>query len=247
MIKTEDLGDAVRQTNPTGGTSGYRAWDAFGNRTIAQYSPVGPFGYAGGHGYQEDGDSGLKLLGHRYYDPTTGRFLTRDPIKDGRNWYAYVDNNPLKNVDPEGLEDHKNDRPGKFYNYTDHYHRLVFDYNSGDGTGSHQYYTDVPPMSETVGIDADWVEDKPGHWEHILGGTEGWFMHNEGAWGIPEEEVFDQEYPMSLVPNWLRGPWHGAGQWPPGYQPPRHWTGKPVTRPVPADNPVRRRRGDRRS
>jgi hypothetical protein len=29
------------------------------------------------------------LLGHRYYDPTLGRFLSRDPIKDGRNWYVY--------------------------------------------------------------------------------------------------------------------------------------------------------------
>ena len=43
----------------------------------------------GNFGYQQDADSGLKLLGHRYYDPSTGRFLTRDPIKDGRNWYAY--------------------------------------------------------------------------------------------------------------------------------------------------------------
>ena len=49
---------------------------------------TGPFGYAGNFGYQQDA-SGLKLLGHRYYDPSTGRFLTRDPIKDGRNWYAY--------------------------------------------------------------------------------------------------------------------------------------------------------------
>ena len=32
-------------------------------------TPEGPFGFAGSHGYQEDGDTGLKLLGHRYYDP----------------------------------------------------------------------------------------------------------------------------------------------------------------------------------
>ena len=44
------------------------------------------------------------LLGHRYYDPNAGRFLTRDPEKDGRNWYVYCDNNPLKNIDPSGFE-----------------------------------------------------------------------------------------------------------------------------------------------
>ena len=65
-------------------------------------APKGPFGFAGSHGYQEDGDTGLKLLGHRYYDPSTGRFLTRDPIKDGRNWVAYCGNNPLRSVDPNG-------------------------------------------------------------------------------------------------------------------------------------------------
>lgn len=63
-----------------------------------------PFGFAGGVGYQTDAESGLQLLGHRYYDPSLGRFLTRDPIKSGRNWYAYCDNNPLKWVDPEGLQ-----------------------------------------------------------------------------------------------------------------------------------------------
>jgi RHS repeat-associated protein len=62
----------------------------------------GPFGYAGSHGYQEDG-SGYKLLGHRLYDPQVGRFLTRDPIQDGRNWYAYCENNPVTGYDAEGL------------------------------------------------------------------------------------------------------------------------------------------------
>jgi RHS repeat-associated protein len=78
-------------------------YDAFGVQTARTGSTVRPFGYAGRHGYQEDGDTGLKLLGHRYYDPTIGRFLTRDPIQDGRNWYAYCDNNPLNSVDPTGL------------------------------------------------------------------------------------------------------------------------------------------------
>ncbi|MDX2066114.1 MAG: RHS repeat-associated core domain-containing protein [Fimbriimonadaceae bacterium] len=63
---------------------------------------TGPFGFAGNWGYQEDGDSGLQLLRHRYYGPSTGRFLTGDPIKDGRNWYTYCENNPLTCVDPEG-------------------------------------------------------------------------------------------------------------------------------------------------
>lgn len=61
-------------------------------------------GFAGRWGYQEDA-SGYKLLGHRYYDSSTGRFLTRDPAKDGRNWYSYCRNNPLAKIDPDGLSD----------------------------------------------------------------------------------------------------------------------------------------------
>jgi RHS repeat-associated protein len=76
-------------------------YDAFGAELSATGTWKGPFGYAGGFGYQED-SSGLKLLGHRYYDPTTGRFLSRDPIKDGRNWYVYCGNNPITKVDPTG-------------------------------------------------------------------------------------------------------------------------------------------------
>lgn len=42
----------------------------------------------------------------RYYDPTTGRFLSEDPtgFVAGLNFYAYVFNNPMINVDPEGLD-----------------------------------------------------------------------------------------------------------------------------------------------
>ena len=80
-----------------------KQYDAFGNTLTSTGTWKGPFGYAGSFGYQEDADSSLKLLGHRYYDASTGRFLTRDPIKDGRNWYSYCGNNPVLNSDPEGL------------------------------------------------------------------------------------------------------------------------------------------------
>ena len=44
------------------------------------------------------------LLGHRFYDPSVGRFLTRDPIKDGRNWYGYCENEPVAYADEGGLQ-----------------------------------------------------------------------------------------------------------------------------------------------
>jgi len=48
--------------------------------------------------------SGLQYFGARYYDPSIGRFITVDPIKDGINYYAYANNNPMKYVDPSGTQ-----------------------------------------------------------------------------------------------------------------------------------------------
>ncbi|HZE72060.1 MAG TPA: RHS repeat-associated core domain-containing protein [Pyrinomonadaceae bacterium] len=64
-----------------------------------------PFGYKGQFGYYSDNETGLQLLTHRYYDPSRGRFLTRDPISygGGINLYSYVANNAINSIDPFGL------------------------------------------------------------------------------------------------------------------------------------------------
>ena len=91
------------QTNSAQAVVGQRLTDAFGNQISSSGVWKGRFAYGGPYRYQEDPDTGLRLLGHRYYDSSTGRFLTRDPIKDGRNWYVYCDNNPASTVDSDGL------------------------------------------------------------------------------------------------------------------------------------------------
>lgn len=63
------LGSFVRQTNAGQGVASSRRWDAFGNVASQTGTHTGPFDFAGDWGYQSDADSGLQLLGHRYYDP----------------------------------------------------------------------------------------------------------------------------------------------------------------------------------
>jgi|GEM_PF-4174853 len=101
------LKNADIQTNSSQVKSASKVYDAFGNLRTGSGSWKGQFHYGGQFGYQQDPDSGLKLLGHRYYDSTTGRFLTRDPIKDGRNWYVYCENSPVESYDSSGLSPYK--------------------------------------------------------------------------------------------------------------------------------------------
>ncbi len=102
-ILTDRLGSMKGMAN-AGNVTETAEFDAFGKVVAHNLPSATQKGFASGYGYQEDGESGYKLLGHRYYDPESGRFLSRDPAQKGRNWYAYCDNNPLKRVDPNGLD-----------------------------------------------------------------------------------------------------------------------------------------------
>ena len=48
--------------------------------------------------------SGLMYFNARYYTPSTGRFVTEDPMRDGLNWYLYAAGNPLRYTDPRGTQ-----------------------------------------------------------------------------------------------------------------------------------------------
>jgi RHS repeat-associated protein len=97
------LKHTAAQSGQSGSVTASREYDAFGGVASSSGSWQGPFGAAGAFGYQTEA-SGLHLLGHRYYDSSVGRFITRDPIGDGSNWYAYCANDPVAFVDFDGLK-----------------------------------------------------------------------------------------------------------------------------------------------
>ena len=55
-------------------------------------------------GKELDPETGLYYFNARWYDPVLGRFTTEDPARDGVNWFVYVGHNPLRFIDPTGLE-----------------------------------------------------------------------------------------------------------------------------------------------
>lgn len=88
-----------------GAIAGTYRYDAFGN-VIAKTGDVdNNITYAG---YHYDEESGLYYLNARYYDSTTGRFLTEDSYQGQKtdplslNRYTYCHNNPVRYTDPSG-------------------------------------------------------------------------------------------------------------------------------------------------
>ncbi len=62
--------------------------------------------FVGGLSVQDEvADTGLMLMGHRFYEPEVGRFLNRDPIgfRGGLNLFEYGRSNPVRFVDAAGL------------------------------------------------------------------------------------------------------------------------------------------------
>lgn len=53
-----------------------------------------------------DGETGLLYYGYRYYQSSTGRWISRDPQEEegGANLYVHTDNSPVGRVDLLGLE-----------------------------------------------------------------------------------------------------------------------------------------------
>ena len=82
------------------------SYDAWGNGTASGPAAgiAQPFRFTG---REWDADSGLYYYRARYYDPSIGRFISRDPLgSDGSaNLYVYTENNPTNRVDPTGLQD----------------------------------------------------------------------------------------------------------------------------------------------
>jgi RHS repeat-associated protein len=80
------------------------AYDEFGNVTEDTNPGFQPFGFAGG---LYDQHTGLVRFGARDYEPQTGRWNSKDPIRFGggdSDLYAYVFNNPLRWIDSSGLD-----------------------------------------------------------------------------------------------------------------------------------------------
>jgi RHS repeat-associated protein len=104
----DGLGSTVALTDGSGNVTATYAYDAFGAVRSQTGGATNPWQFTG---QQLDADSSLYFLRARYYDPSTGRFLGRDPLSASLNPYSYADNNPVNATDPSGMVATSGDPP----------------------------------------------------------------------------------------------------------------------------------------
>jgi RHS repeat-associated protein len=110
FYEQDGLSSVTSLSGSSGAISNSYAYDTFGNIVASTGSLGNPFQYTG---RDFDPETGLRYYRARYYDSTSGRFLSEDPttFEGGINFYQYVDNNPTELSDPLGLAPKRRARP----------------------------------------------------------------------------------------------------------------------------------------
>ena len=104
VVHPDRLGSVRSVTDATGAVTATHAYDEWGLLSGSTGSSSLPVGHTG----EPYDATGLTYLRARYYNPSLGRFMTRDSKPGGvmtpatLHRYAYVVNNPITRTDPSG-------------------------------------------------------------------------------------------------------------------------------------------------
>jgi RHS repeat-associated protein len=100
----DHIGTPQRITDKAGKLIWSAQYDGFGKATVSTSAEGGVMNNLRYPGQYFDAETGLHYNDRRYYEPETGRYITRDPIgfAGGMNLYAYAAHSPTNLIDPTG-------------------------------------------------------------------------------------------------------------------------------------------------
>ena len=99
---TDALGSTLALTDPAKALATTYTAEPYGKTTTTGTPSSNPFQYTG----RDNDTTGLQYNRARYYNPTTGRFITEDPIglAGGQlDYYSYTNSDPINGYDLNGL------------------------------------------------------------------------------------------------------------------------------------------------
>ncbi|MCB2186250.1 MAG: hypothetical protein KQJ78_07520 [Deltaproteobacteria bacterium] len=98
-------GNVLAVSNASGAVVQTYAYDPYGRVSAATGNLDDPCRFLGLFGVRSEA-GGLYLMGARFYDPQSGRFLSEDPLgpEAGTNLYQYAGSDPVNSMDPSGLQ-----------------------------------------------------------------------------------------------------------------------------------------------
>jgi RHS repeat-associated protein len=102
-----DAHGSMMSTLAEQGAGGYtfstpRTFDAWGNLRLGALTGDPKGRYCAELGHKQDDESGLTYMRARYYEPTSGRFLSEDPQRSSENWFEYCGGDPVQGADRTG-------------------------------------------------------------------------------------------------------------------------------------------------
>ncbi len=128
------LGSVRSVTNESGQLEDRYEYDAFGKPYQGDLDNGMNLGYMG---KPYDSNTGVYNYSYRDYKPEAARFTTVDPIRDGSNWFVYVNSDPVNYTDLWGLS--ASDKNAETYNV----HLLTKEIGSVLGIDYHHVYVKI--------------------------------------------------------------------------------------------------------
>jgi RHS repeat-associated protein len=109
----DGLGSVLGEVDPSGNVTATRKYDVYGSVRASTGVSTSRQKFVGGLGHPSDDETGLIYMRARYCDPVTGKFVSQDPAKLGKNWFTYTGNNPANGYDFTGESTGNINEPGE--------------------------------------------------------------------------------------------------------------------------------------